>query len=199
MFQTFEQVVAFHGHLCIDIALGYRVAQAALQELSTQRPQDEELVAEVETDSCSVDAIQALTGCTFGKGNLFYQANGKAAYSFYDRKSKKAIRIYCHFWKSFDEGEGIDFMNQMNKVLAGKATPEETSRFQKTMENISKRILEAPVQELFTITHIQKNPPSPARIFKSKSCDHCGEWTMETSLHQKNGQTLCPPCFEALP
>ncbi|HEX9757332.1 MAG TPA: FmdE family protein [Nitrospiria bacterium] len=197
MFQTFEQVVAFHGHLCMDIALGYRVAKAALEELSSQRPKDEELVAEVETDSCSVDAIQAVTGCTFGKGNLFYHPNGKAAYSFYDRTSKKAIRIYCHFWKGFDEGEGIDFMNQMNKVLAGKATPEDVFTFQKTMENISKRILDAPAQELFTISHIQKTPPSPARIFKSKSCDQCKEWTMETCLHQKNNKMLCPSCFKS--
>lgn len=75
MYHTFEQVVTFHGHLCMDIALGYRVAKTALHELSCERPQDEELLAVVETDSCSVDAIQAVTGCTFGKGfDRFYNS-----------------------------------------------------------------------------------------------------------------------------
>jgi formylmethanofuran dehydrogenase subunit E len=69
---AFDAVVAFHGHLCLDIAMGYRVAKAAMRELSCERPRDEELVAIVENDSCSVDAVQAVTGCTFGKGNLVY-------------------------------------------------------------------------------------------------------------------------------
>ena len=97
MEKDFENVVAFHGHLCMDIALGYRVAKAALRELACQRPRDEELVAVVENDSCSVDAVQAITGCTFGKGNLVYRPYGKAAYAFYDRRSNRAVRIYCHF------------------------------------------------------------------------------------------------------
>jgi len=122
MEKDFENVVAFHGHLCMDIALGYRVAKAALRELACERPRDEELVAVVENDSCSVDAVQAITGCTFGKGNLVYRPYGKAAYSFYDRRSHLAVRIYCHFWKNFDQGEGVQFMNQMNRVLSGEAT-----------------------------------------------------------------------------
>jgi len=53
------------------------VAKAALREFGAGRPQDEELVAVVENDSCAADAIQFITGCTFGKGNLIFHDFGK--------------------------------------------------------------------------------------------------------------------------
>ncbi|MGH7273085.1 MAG: FmdE family protein [Nitrospiria bacterium] len=197
MDKDFENVVAFHGHLCMDIALGYRVAKAALRELACERPRDEELVAVVENDSCSVDAVQAITGCTFGKGNLVYRPYGKAAYTFYDRRSDRAVRIYCHYWKNFDQGEGVQFMDRMNRALSGEATPGEVKAFQKTMEELSNRILAAPEEELFNITQLEQPPPPSARIFKSTACEGCGEWTMETRLSKKGRRLLCPPCHQA--
>jgi formylmethanofuran dehydrogenase subunit E len=194
--QEFQNVVDFHGHLCMDIALGYRVAKAALRELACERPKDEELVAVVENDSCSVDAVQSVTGCTFGKGNLVYKPYGKAAYTFYDRRSGRAVRVYSHFWKKFDEGEGVDFMNQMNRALSGEATPDEIERFQKSMDDVSNRILALPEEELFTVTPLKQKPPPSARIFKSTACEGCGEWTMESRLIKKDGKRLCPPCHE---
>ena len=54
---------------------------------------DEEVVALVETDMCGVDAIQYLTGCTFGKGNLIHKDYGKNAFTFYRRRDNKAVRM----------------------------------------------------------------------------------------------------------
>ncbi|NIT04240.1 formylmethanofuran dehydrogenase, partial [Candidatus Saccharibacteria bacterium] len=48
--KSFDDVVEFHGHLCPGLAIGFRVARAALDELG-QRAEDEELVAVVENDS----------------------------------------------------------------------------------------------------------------------------------------------------
>ena len=81
---TPEQItgtIDFHGHLCPGLAWGIRVSEAALAMLGP-RSQDEELVAVVETDSCAVDAIQYLTGCTFGKGNLRYLDHGQNVFTF---------------------------------------------------------------------------------------------------------------------
>ncbi|HOY64875.1 MAG TPA: formylmethanofuran dehydrogenase subunit E family protein, partial [bacterium] len=69
----YERVVEFHGHSCIGSALGYRVALKALEWLKANRAEDEEIVCVVENNSCAVDAIQAITGCTFGKGNLIFK------------------------------------------------------------------------------------------------------------------------------
>ncbi len=194
----FDAVVMFHGHLCLDIALGYRVAKAAMRALACERPRDEELVAVVENDSCSVDAVQAVTGCTFGKGNLIYRPYGKAAYTVYDRRSGRAVRIYCHFWQEFDTGEGRDFAGQMNRVLSGDATPGDVERFGRTMQELSLRTLQMPEDRLFTVTDVGGPPPPSARIFASASCDRCGEWTMETRLGKTpDGRRLCPPCRDA--
>ncbi len=37
---------------------------------SEKRAVDEEIVAVVETDACFSDAVQVMTGCTFGKGDF---------------------------------------------------------------------------------------------------------------------------------
>lgn len=174
--------------------MGYRVAKAAMRELSCERPRDEELMAIVENDACSVDAVQAVTGCTFGKGNLVYRPHGKAAYTFIDRRTGRAVRMYCHFWESFDRGEGVAFTALMNRVLAGRASPAEQERFGREMASLSHRVLDLPERELFSVASIEIDPPPGARIFASAACDRCGEWTMETRLVAKDGRRLCPPC-----
>jgi len=72
-----QRAVIFHGHFCPGLAIGYRAAQIAMDALRTDRAEDEELVAIVENDSCAVDAVQVLSGCTFGKGNLIFRDHGK--------------------------------------------------------------------------------------------------------------------------
>lgn len=73
-----EACVRFHGHGCGGLAVGFRAVLYAWELLGgTQRSEDEELVCIAETDACGVDAIQALTGCTIGKGNLVFSDAGK--------------------------------------------------------------------------------------------------------------------------
>jgi len=91
--QSFEECVEFHGHSCPGLALGYRATLAGLEALSSDRAEDEELVAIVENDSCAVDAVQCLGGCTYGKGNLFVRQYGKQVYTFALRESGRAVRV----------------------------------------------------------------------------------------------------------
>ena len=90
--KTFDDVVEFHGHACPGLALGYRVSLLAMKELG-ERATDEELVAIVENNSCAVDAVQVVTGCTFGKGNLIFRDYGKQVYTFIKRPKGQGIRI----------------------------------------------------------------------------------------------------------
>ena len=93
---TYAEIVRFHGHECPGIAIGYRMATAAMARLSTIRAADEELVAIVENDACGVDAVQCLTGCTFGKGNLLFRDYGKQVYTIYARSSRQGVRVVFH-------------------------------------------------------------------------------------------------------
>jgi formylmethanofuran dehydrogenase subunit E len=69
---TYAEIARLHGHECPGLAIGYRMAAAGFEALESARAEDEELVAIVENDACGVDALQCLTGCTFGKGNLLW-------------------------------------------------------------------------------------------------------------------------------
>jgi len=93
---TFEEIVRFHGHQCPGLAIGYRMATAAMENLQSMRAEDEELVAIVENDACGVDALQCITGCTFGKGNLLFRDYGKQVYTVYSRSTRKGVRVRFH-------------------------------------------------------------------------------------------------------
>jgi len=90
---SWEDAKKFHGHECGGLTLGYKVATFALERLDFDRSSDEELVAIVENDSCAVDGIQIVTGCTFGKGNLIFRDYGKQVYTFFNRNTGEGIRI----------------------------------------------------------------------------------------------------------
>jgi formylmethanofuran dehydrogenase subunit E len=90
---SWEDAVKFHGHACGGLAWGYKVGMFALEKLEFDRSSDEELVAIVENDSCAVDGIQVVTGCTFGKGNLIFRDHGKHVYTFFKRSTGEGIRV----------------------------------------------------------------------------------------------------------
>jgi formylmethanofuran dehydrogenase subunit E len=93
---TYEEIIQFHGHECPGLAIGYRMATAAMQNLESFPAEDEELVAIVENDACGVDALQCVTGCTFGKGNLQFRDYGKHVYTIYSRSSRSGVRVHFH-------------------------------------------------------------------------------------------------------
>ncbi len=185
-----RDVIQFHGHLCPGLALGYRVAKAALRELGAERPQDEELVAVVENDSCAADAVQFVTGCTFGKGNFIFRDYGKHVYTFYNRRTGRGVRISEDF-RGFDDDPR--FAELKKRQNAGKDVSAEMSTLR--MEK-SSAILKAEEKELFAIAPATTLPPEEAKIRKSVRCSNCGEKFMESRGRMKDGKPLCIPCFE---
>jgi formylmethanofuran dehydrogenase subunit E len=187
-----DKVVAFHGHLCSGLAIGIRVAELALQEMQSPA-EDEELVAVVENDNCSVDAIQSMTGCTFGKGNFIFQDYGKNVYRFYRRSDGKAIRIS----QKPDVGrrENSPYQVLLEKKQSGTLTPEEEQSLEGFRLARITYILSASLMELFDVQEIQDTPPEKARIYESLACAGCGERTMETRLRRINGAWYCLPCY----
>lgn len=174
-----SEVQAFHGHMCPGLAIGIRVAEQALLEMG-ERPGDEEVVAIVETDNCAVDAIQFITGCTFGKGNLIHMDYGKNAFRFIRRKDGKAVRIL------FKQGK-----SDKRKAYAIDAEEREKMRAEWT-----KMVLSASLTDLLEVQKIKAEIPSRARIYNSVDCDCCGEMTMEIRMRLLNGKAYCPECFE---
>lgn len=190
---TVQHVVEFHGHMCPGLAVGIQAAALALERIGP-RAEDEEIVVVTETDMCAVDAIQVLTGCTFGKGNLIHQDWGKNAFTFYRRSDGTALRIVTRpdAWQRDPEHEEL-----FAKVRSGEASEEEQRRFRELHEAASRRILELDPETLFDIRQFLGIPPPKARIHNSVICEACGEAVMETRVRRLSGRQLCQPCFEA--
>ena len=96
--QLWEKAAAFHGHVCPGLTIGYRAALYAIDLLELTFSKDEQVVCITENDACGVDAIQAILGCSVGKGNLLFHMRGKQAFSFYNRKTGKAVRLMLKTW-----------------------------------------------------------------------------------------------------
>ena len=185
-----RDAIQFHGHLCPGLSLGYRVAKAALRELKAERPHDEELVAIVENDSCSADAIQYITGCTFGKGNLLFRDYGKHVYTFYNRRTGEGIRI-SEDYRGYESDPRYPELKKRQE--AGEDVDREMMEYK--MEKAS-AILRSEEQEIFTVDRITTPPPGEARIRASVRCAQCGEKFMESRGRVKNGRIVCIPCSE---
>jgi len=164
-----KRTIAFHGHLCPGLLIGYRAAKIGLARLGARRSEDEELIAIVENNSCAADAVQVLTGATLGKGNLFFRDLGKQVFTFAIRPSGKAVRV----------------------SLKPGAFPPGVSR-----EERSERLLQASNDELFMIEEKSIELPSEAEIRRSVICAACGEPVMDTRTRKVNGRVLCIPCAE---
>jgi len=191
--ERIEQTISFHGHWCPGLAIGIRAAEWALQEIG--KATDEEIVAVVETDMCAVDAIQYLTCCTLGKGNLIHKDYGKNAFSFYRRKDGKAARLVARPDLYGDAGPTLAGLN--TKMLDQGLSEEEKKLWQKTRTAVSKRIMEADLMDLFEIKRPVDPVPNMARILAHMVCESCGETVMKTRTRHFGGQLLCIPCFEA--
>lgn len=193
--RTLDAIVSFHGHMCPGLAIGIKAAEVALKEIGPHS-RDEEVVAVVETDMCAVDAIQFLTGCTFGKGNLIHRDWGKNAFTFYRRSDSRALRIVTRPDAWGDDAEDEQRRALFGKIRAGRASEAEERRFRELHEARSRRILDAPTERLFEMQEVRGEPPPRARIHDSVPCSACGEAVMETRVRRFGGQELCIPCFE---
>ena len=187
-----QKTVAFHGHMCPGLAIGIRAAEVALRDIGPHA-HDEEVVAVVETDMCGVDAIQSLTGCTFGKGNLIHLDYGKNAFTFYRRSDGKGIRLVT---RPDAFGEPDPEWEALRERLGDEGlTPEERERFWELHATRSQQILDIPLDELFELQEPQRDLPHRARVMDSVACEVCSEQVMETRTRRFEGKTLCIPCF----
>ncbi len=167
--ELMDKAIEFHGHSCPGLAIGVMAAKYVLDHESTFSV-DEELVAIVENNNCSVDGLQALLGTTSGKGNLVFKDFGKNSYTFLNRKTNTAVRLAIK-----------------ETLFANK----ELSR-----EELIDYLLNSRVEDIFDIKRDSIPVPEYAQIGESIICYDCGEPTMDTRAREHEGVKLCIPCYE---
>ncbi len=191
--ETLGRVIAFHGHLCPGVTMGVRAAEIALREIGPHAA-DEEVVAVVETDNCAVDAIQYLTGCTMGKGNLIHLDHGKNAFTFARRSDGKAIRIVA---VPRDRSMSPEQEALVQRVRGGEATAEEREAYNTLWHERAMEVMDADEEDLYEVQRLEGyRLPDKARIYPSLRCDGCGEMTMSARITPVGGRNLCPACLQ---
>ena len=165
--KTWEDCAAFHGHVCGGLTIGYKAALYAIRLLELEFSDDEQVVCISENDACGVDAIQVMLGCSIGKGNLLFHMRGKSAYSFYNRKTGKSVRLV------------------LKSGPAGMTREESFSYYQA-----------CDPEEMFDVKETTICLPEKARLFDSYVCECCGEKTGANWIRLAGGKTLCLDCYE---
>lgn len=164
--ELWEKCVEFHGHECPGLAIGFRAAEIAKKIMNLTFSQDEEIVCITENDACGVDAVQVITGCTIGKGNLVLKNTGKIAFTFINRKNCNAVRFMLkHNEKEMDRKERQQY------------------------------ILEAPVKNVFKIEKVNVKLPGKAKRFTTIICEECNEGAPEHKIRLQDGKKVCLDCF----
>ena len=167
-----KRAVDFHGHLCPGLMIGWRAAEAAASALNIKKATDEELVAVVENNSCSVDAFQFLLSTTFGKGNLKWLDHGKQVFTLIDRGQDKAVRVAF-------KGDHLKTKGP------GGATDREA---------FMQALLSAPDEELLDVREVPASPPELARVEPTIFCARCGEGVQKSRSVKDGERVLCRPC-----
>ena len=165
--KTWKDCVAFHGHECGGLTIGYKASLYAIQLLNLEFSDDEQVVCIAENDACGVDAIQVMLGCSIGKGNLLFHIRGKQAFSFYNRKTGKSVRLVL-------------------KPKDGMTKAESFAYFQSCKP-----------EDMFEVKETTIAVPEKAKLFASYVCDCCGETTGANWIRLNGEQKLCLDCYES--
>ena len=163
--KTWNDCVAFHGHECGGLTIGYKAALYAIKLLKLEFSDDEQVVCIAENDACGIDAIQVMLGCSVGKGNLLFHMRGKSAYSFYNRKTGASVRLVLKPRPSMTKEESFAYHQA--------CAPE----------------------DMFEVKQTTLTVPEKARLFTSFVCDCCGEVTGANWVRLSGDQKLCLDCY----
>lgn len=165
--KTWNDCVAFHGHECGGLTIGYKASLYAIELLKLEFSDDEQVVCISENDACGIDAIQVMLGCSVGKGNLLFHMRGKSAYSFYNRKTGASVRLVLK-----PKPEGM--------------TREESFAYYQSLQP----------KEMFDVKKATIHLPEKARLFDSYTCDCCGETAGANWIRLCGSKKLCLDCYE---
>ncbi len=191
--EDFQDCVRFHGHVCPGLAIGYAAVKAGVRGLGVNRAEDEEIVAVVENDSCAVDAVQVLLGCTFGKGNLIFRDWGKQAFTFLERNTGRAVRVALKHRELPDSAQRRALKK---KIDSGEASAADKRKYEEIRRSTVLELICADPADYFEIGPVAAEMPPKASIVSTRPCEICHESTVTTRLQERDGKLVCLGCAD---
>jgi len=180
-FDEYLQMAAtmHRGCICPGQVLGTRMAMLGCGALGIEPPdQEKRLFVFVEIDRCLADAVAAVSGCRLGKRTLKYIDYGKAAATFYDERTRRAVRILARD----DSREKVPLYSE-----PGMGKYEAQVHAYQVM----------PAEDLFVIQEVAVDiaPENrPGRPVSRVYCQRCGEGINDRREVHADGQILCRAC-----
>lgn len=164
-----ERAVAFHGHLCSGQCLGVRMAHMGLRLLGLDNETDrKKIMVFVECNRCPADAIMMATGCTVGKRTYYFMDMGKAAATFVNLETGRAVRV-------------------IRKAHRHPADREDLLDFYETLPEEGWLV----AQEVTVELKAGDLPGPPVEVV---TCARCGEEVTDGRHVEVGGVTFCRSC-----
>ena len=189
-----EWIFEFNGYRCPFLIIGYRMGKMAVEKLNLTKGNSYEMFVFSELGIAHpqikmIDGVQAATGATYGKGQLFRLNYGKPAITFY-YPDKGAIRINI-------KNEFLDHIGKFEYMKYRKQGVKNTEIPAHLADEIINFASETPLEEIFDAKTIQGFKYEGIKVsFNKAKCEICGEYTYERYLRNRNGKLVCIPCSE---
>ena len=168
-----------HTHLCPRQILGVRVGLMGISALGfIEPPAGKRMLIILETDGCFADGVIAATNCSVGHRTLRVEDYGKAAGTFVDTQTGRAMRV----------APALDIRQQ-----ACACMPEEPRHYFAQME--AYRII--PDEKLLTVTEVLLTTPVEQIVSRAGlrvNCAICGEEIINEREIHREGLVLCRAC-----
>jgi formylmethanofuran dehydrogenase subunit E len=190
--EQFEAAIAFHGHKCPAMPLGFRAAEAAMKALGLKRAQDKELHVISETGKghaagCFLDGIMSATGCTYGKSNIEKKYYNKMAFTLIEVATGKSVRVRLKD-DFFGNMLNSPFVAQRKQGVPPQDIPAEVA------DPLVEKVLNMPEEMFLEIGPVQYVEfPRSKGCFDTDLCAKCGERVFVDKLTDK----VCVPCRRA--
>ncbi|MBK8824561.1 MAG: formylmethanofuran dehydrogenase [Anaerolineales bacterium] len=175
-----EKSARDHNHLCPRQILGVRIGLRGIGSLQLEANQgSKRLLVITETDGCFADGLSAATNCTVGHRTLRVEDYGKAAATFVDTQTGRAVRVapvidIRERASAFVTDEPRHYFAQMQ---AYQIMPDED------MLTVQEVFLNTPIEHIISRPGMRVN------------CDICGEEIMNEREICCEGSIMCKSCI----
>ena len=189
-----------HGHYCPGLASGVKAAVVGCTRLGIVHTDGmEKVMAVVECNSCFVDGIQVVSGCTLGNNALIYRDLGRTAVTFYRRGELAGLRVAV---TGMGAGAGLEGAEKQEAAgLFDRAvrereelSDEENRRFRELWRQSAYGLLTVPDEELLSFETVSVDETAYAPIVDSAVCSACGAKVMESRARLRGGRPVCLAC-----
>ncbi|MBN2547382.1 MAG: tRNA (N6-threonylcarbamoyladenosine(37)-N6)-methyltransferase TrmO [Spirochaetes bacterium] len=186
---------ALHGHYCPGLSMGVIGSVYAVNKIKEFSDGMEDILAIIEINSCFADAVQLITGCTFGNNSLIYRDYGKIAFSLVKR-DQKGVRLSAKpSYRELQKEKYPEYQKYFDMAVVQQNRDENVmNEFKKLAKEVSFDLLKWEINDIFKIDDVKLKLPDYAPIKEALYCAICGEQIMKSKETYEENKVYCKPC-----